>query len=134
MNKKILFIILLLVLALPVLALAQSMTGDAGGSGITVETIVHQAEKTALLIASGVVVILWIVTGLLFLQAQGAPDKLSAAKKSLIAAVAGTALVIIAGSAIALVSNMFGISGSSGNSTPGPEGLEGLLYNLKIYI
>jgi len=123
MKKNILFIILLLVvLSLPIAVLADNpyAGGDVqdptAGSSVTVGGIVHAAEKTALLIASGVVVILWVVTGLLFLMAQGAPDKLNAAKKALFAAVAGTVLVIVAGSAIALISNAFNIPVPSSGS------------------
>lgn len=104
MNKKIFFLILLNILMLPVLAQA------AEANNVTIQSMVHAAENTALFIASGVTVILWIVTGVLFLSAQGAPEKVNMAKKALIAAVAGTMLVIVAASAIALVGSMFGIS------------------------
>ena len=102
-NKKIFFLILLGVLILPGLASAQ----------ITVATIVHAAEQTTLLIASGIVVILWIITGILFLTALGAPEKLGTAKKALFAAVAGTVLVIIAGSAIALITDALKLGGTT---------------------
>ena len=105
MNKKILFSTLLGILTLPVTVFAA----NSNGNGITVSGIVHAAEQTTLLIASGVVVILWVITGLLFLTAQGAPEKLKSARTALIASVAGTALVIIAGSAIALVSQAFNL-------------------------
>ena len=98
MNKKILFLVLLGVLLLPSLA-----------SAVTIQSMVAAAEMTAFYIASGVVVILWIVTGILFLTAQGAPETLGKARKALFAAIAGTLLVIVAGSAIALVGQMFGI-------------------------
>ena len=99
MNKKTLLLILSGVLVLPSLAFAQ----------ITIQSMVYYAEQTTLYIASGIVVILWVVTGIMFLTAQGAPEKLSSAKKALIAAVAGTVLVIVAGSAIALISDAFGL-------------------------
>lgn len=101
MNKKILFSNLLAAtLALPGLVFAQAPT---------IQGMVHAAEQTALLIASGVVVILWIVTGLLFVTAAGDPGKLGTARKALIASVAGTLIVIIASSAVALVSAAFGL-------------------------
>lgn len=98
MNKKISLLTLLAALALPGLA-----------SAVTIGGMVHAAEQTTLLIASGVVVILWVVTGILFLSASGAPEKLSQGKKALFAAVAGTLIVIVASSAIALVGQAFGI-------------------------
>jgi uncharacterized membrane protein (DUF485 family) len=97
MNKKTLLLILSGILLFPNLTSALT-------SSVTVTSMVDAAEQVALYIASGVVVILWIVTGILFLSAQGAPEKLSSAKKALFAAVAGTVLVIVAGSAIAIVS------------------------------
>ncbi len=101
MNKKIFFIILLGVLAIPALASAA----------ITIEGMVQAAVKTTLYIASGIVVVFWIVAGLLFLTAQGEPAKVTSAKHALVAAVAGTVLVIVAGGAIGLVSSMFGLGG-----------------------
>ena len=111
MSKKILYSILLGVFALPVLVLAQNSGSGSGDGGVTIKSMIHAAENTALFIASGVTVILWIVTGLLFLTAQGAPEKLKSARTALIAAVGGTVLVIVAGSAIALVSSAFGLGG-----------------------
>ena len=99
MNKKTLFLILLAVLVLPSLAFAQ----------VTVVTIVDAAVATTLYIAGGIIVILWVVTGILFLTAQGAPEKLNLAKKALFASVVGTALIILAGSAISLVGSVLGI-------------------------
>lgn len=77
---------------------------------VSIQGMVDAAVRTTFYIASGVVVILWIITGLWFLTAQGSPDKLTSAKKALIAAVAGTILVVVAASAINIVGSMFGIS------------------------
>jgi predicted small integral membrane protein len=71
--------------------------------------MVTGAVNTTLIIASGVVVILWLVTGILFLTAQGAPEKVNSAKKALFSAVAGTVIVIVAYYAMDLVGQAFGI-------------------------
>jgi len=86
MEKKILFLILLVVLAVPTVASAQ----------ITIVSLINGAVSTAWIIATAVVVILWLVTGMLFLTAQGAPEKLNSARTALISAVAGTAIVVLA--------------------------------------
>jgi len=99
MNKKILFLILCAVIVLPFSVSAE----------VTIQSMIQSAVTTTFYIADGVVVILWIVTGFLFLSAQGAPEKLSSAKKALLAAVAGTALVIVANSAVYLVGHAFNI-------------------------
>jgi hypothetical protein len=115
MNKKTLFLIILTtVLILPFGVLAT--TDDTATDGITVcvegETsipcIMESIINTALYIASGIVVILWVVTGILFLIAQGAPEKLGLARKSLFASIIGTVLVIIASSALSLVESAIG--------------------------
>ncbi len=99
MNKKILFLILSGVIILPGLTFAA----------VTIQSMVDAAVQTALYIASGVVVILWVMTGIIFLTAQGAPEKLSTGKKALIASVAGTVLIIIASGAINLIKGAFNI-------------------------
>ena len=76
---------------------------------VTVSGMVSAAVSTAFYIADGVVVILWVVTGILFLIAQGAPDKLTSARKALFAAVIGTVVVIVANSAVYLVGNAFNL-------------------------
>lgn len=99
MNKKILLLILLEVLILPVCANAAT----------DYKTFTDNIVTTALYIASGVVVIGWIITGILYLTAQGSPEKLGTAKKALIAAIVGTVLIIVAGSAASLVKTALGI-------------------------
>lgn len=77
--------------------------------GQTIGGIVNSAVQTTLFIASGVVVILWVITGLLFVMARGAPEKINQARTALFSAIAGTLLVIVANSAIFLVGQAFGL-------------------------
>lgn len=116
MAKKIFLILLISVLVAPMLTLAvggglDPTTGQSvvPNGGVTIQSIIDGAVKTTIYIAGGVVVILWIITGFLFLTAQGAPEKVSKAKTALLTAVAGTVLVIIAGGAVSLVSSAFGL-------------------------
>ena len=68
MNKKTLFLILLLgILVLPLSVLADN--------NVTIESMTAAAVKTTFYIAGGIVVILWVITGLLFLSASGNPTK-----------------------------------------------------------
>jgi hypothetical protein len=99
-NKKYIFLILLgVVLVLPTLAFAT-----------TVEEIMSALVTTTLYIADGIIVILWIVTGILFLIAQGDPGKLKSAKTALFASVVGTALIIIANSAVYIVGHAMNVN------------------------
>lgn len=98
MSKKILFLILLGLVALPNLISATTL-------GSMAESAMH-----AIITAAGfIVVIMWVVTGILFLISMGDPSKLSSAKIGLIAAVAGTVLVILANYATDFVGGIFGI-------------------------
>ncbi|MFA5877841.1 MAG: hypothetical protein WC845_00485 [Candidatus Staskawiczbacteria bacterium] len=74
----------------------------------TVESIMAGLQATAWTIAWGLIIIFWIVTGVLFLTALGAPEKLTIAKKALFAAIAGTIVIILAASAVGLVTTMIG--------------------------
>jgi len=98
MSKKILFLILSAALALPLAVSAQTLVGMAESIAINVVAV-----------AKWIVVIMWVVTGILFLTAQGDPGKLNLAKTSLFAAIGGAILVILANSAIPIVKNSFGI-------------------------
>ena len=52
-----------------------------------------------------VVIIMWIVTGALYLTAMGSPEKLTTAKRALLASVAGTAIGILAFSVQEIIQN-----------------------------
>lgn len=98
MNKKILLLTALGALVLPALSLAADLPSMA-----------RAAAGTALGVATGVVVVMWVVTGILFLMAAGAPENLGKAKTALIASVIGTVVVIVANGALGLVGGAFGI-------------------------
>jgi len=98
MNKNKIILGLLAILTLPSIS-----------SAATIEGMVDGAVRTTFYIAGGVVVILWLVTGMIFLSAAGSPEKLGEGKKALFAAIAGTVLCIVAAGAVGLVSSMFNL-------------------------
>ena len=53
-----------------------------------------------------IVVIGWVIAGILYLTAAGKPDKLETAKKAMVAAIIGTALVVIAVLGYQTISNI----------------------------
>ena len=101
MKKKLLFLIFLAgVLVLPSIAFAQ----------VTVQSIINNIVNNVVWpIAIGVIVILWIITGILFLTALGDSTKLTTAKHSLFASLAGTIIIVLAGSVIVIIRNALGI-------------------------
>lgn len=85
-------------LALPGLASAQ-----------TIEGMVGRIVSIVVYVGYAIVVIFWVITGILFLTALGAPEKLQTAKRSLFMAIGGTVIVILATSAIAIIRNSLAI-------------------------
>lgn len=98
--KKYLFLSLIFigVLVLPSTILAADVVS-------MVNTLADVVYK----IGVAVVVIGWVISGILFLTAAGAPDKLSIAKKALIASIAGTIIIIIGKEAANFIGTTFGI-------------------------
>jgi hypothetical protein len=86
MNKKILFFILLTIVAFPV------MTHAINSPTVMADKI----KDLAITIGTAVVVIGWVISGILYLTSLGDPSKTTLARKALIAALIGTALVVIA--------------------------------------
>ena len=102
MNKKTLLLILLAVVLLP----------TAFASAQTLEEMAGRVEAVAVGIATPIVIIGWIIAGILYLTAAGAPEKLGIAKKATVAAVIGTVLIVLAiggGTIINVVANAFGL-------------------------
>ena len=101
MSKKIsLSLIVPGILAVPFVALAQL---HSYGSGYTIQGIIPKLEMAAGLVFGAIAVICFILAGILFLTAQGEPEKLKAARLAVIGGVAGVVVGIIAFSIIAIV-------------------------------
>lgn len=83
MKKSLIFPFLAgVILFLPVVALA-----DLPGIFDTIELDLQTAGRA-------IVVVGWIITGILYLTSGGNPDRLSIAKKAVVACVIGTVLVV----------------------------------------
>lgn len=105
MNKKTIFFFLAVaVVALPVVTLAAC--GDEGGGNPTLDRVILNIKDAALSVGVGLAVVGFIVAGILYVTAAGAPNRMETAKKALIAAVIGTALVALAQGAN-IVSDIF---------------------------
>lgn len=98
MNKKILFSILSSLVILPTVAMAAVSCGDTTGGNATLEKVGQNVTNAALTVGAALAVIGFIVAGILYLTAGGG-ERLGIAKKALIAAVIGTALIALAGGA-----------------------------------
>lgn len=98
MNKKIILLLSTAALVLPVLVFGQTL-------GSMAQAIAGQV----VIVGTWIVVIMWVVTGVLFLTAQGEPAKLSSAKLALFCAIGGTILIILANGAMDFVRSSFGL-------------------------
>ncbi len=98
MNKKNLIASISTALLVPALAFGQTIAGMA-------QAIANQV----VIVGTWIVVIMWVVSGIMFLMAAGDPGKVKDARTGLFAAIAGTIIIILAQGAIAFVKNSFGI-------------------------
>ncbi|MCX6724286.1 MAG: hypothetical protein NT155_03915 [Candidatus Staskawiczbacteria bacterium] len=105
MNKKILFLVLLGVLVLPLAVSAQASQAT---------TIAANIKSLAVTVGMAIVVIGWVIAGILYLTAAGAPDKLGVAKKAMVAAIVGTVLIVVAVGGYAVISGIVNSALNSG--------------------
>ena len=98
MKKSILkYLLAFLVLAstLPNIASAQTITG-----------MVANVANVIMVVGGFIVVIMWFITGYLFLAAQGDPGKLKTARTALFTSIAGTAIMILATVAVNIIGSV----------------------------
>ncbi len=98
MKKTLLVLTLLGILLLPAIASTQTV------SNITITGMVANVANVVWIVACIIVLMFWVITGVLFLTAMGDPSKLGTAKKAFFAAIGGTVIVILAYSAVSILS------------------------------
>lgn len=119
MKKLTTILIALSLLILPVAVFAQGgggvganigMEGNApGGYGNVpndIVTLVHRIEQIVGLVFGAIAVVLFVMAGIMFLTAQGDPEKVKTARNAFIWGVVGVLVGLVAYGIIALVSSM----------------------------
>lgn len=97
MNKKILYYYLLsIILFLPVNVMA-AIPGAVGSPKLN--AILSSIQNAAIGLGATMAVIGFIIAGIIWLTSGGSPEKTGTARKALIAAVIGTALLVVGASA-----------------------------------
>jgi len=99
-NKILSSLILCAILALPVIAMAALEQPETGYTWDVVKAFILGIFWLA---ASVILVIMFIVSGIMFMISSGNPEKISAARSTLLYAVVGTVVVILAGSILTVV-------------------------------
>ena len=113
-TKLAISLISLSILLLPIAAVAQMSPTANGGlvsntSITSLGSLVNAIENAAGLVFGCIAVICFVVAGILFLTAGGAPEKIQAARSAFLWGVAGVVVGIIAFSIIAIVGSMMNV-------------------------
>jgi len=103
MNKKILFLILLLIVLAPTIGVAEALGLDQ---------VVKNAANSLKGIGGGLATIGFIVAGIMYISATGNPSKMETAKLALVAAVIGIVIILLADTAAEFVAKIFGLPSS----------------------
>lgn len=93
MNKKILFLILLLA----VVALPQGAFAGSSQSGIqALDKVLENVGKAVQAIGSALIIVGFVVAGVMYLTSTGNDQKMGTARKALWASLIGAVIVILA--------------------------------------
>ncbi|MBU4204626.1 hypothetical protein KKE19_00110 [Patescibacteria group bacterium] len=98
MKKNLIIFLLIVALFLPTIILAAT---DLNQTLLNIRKAVWDIFVV-------LVIICFIVAGIMFLMSQGDPEKMKTAKKALLAAVIGTAVGILAYSAMSIIKTIIG--------------------------
>lgn len=88
-----------------VVLLGAQLASAQVSSDITITGLAANVANVIWIVATVIVVVFWVITGIAFLTAQGDPAKLQKAKLALFTAVGGTVIVILAYSVMSIISN-----------------------------
>lgn len=141
MQKKILFLFssvaillfgILVLLLCPVYPTGNVLAKNLGnyGNDINYTDIVDNVKTATWIIFTIIVVVCFVLAGILFLTAQGAPDKINTAKSAFIWGIVGVVVGIIAFTIVTLVTTF--LTPSSGSDTQQGPGPTSFLYQSKI--
>ncbi len=103
MNKIKLTLASASALLLPVLAFAQDDVARPG-SIASIGALITKIEDFMWLIFGGLAVIMFIIAGIQFMTAGGAPEKVQAARSSFMWGVAGVVVAVVAFSIVKVIS------------------------------
>jgi hypothetical protein len=120
MDKKLLLLMLLAIFSIPFLSFATYASDCVNGIDITtglycdfgskydysITGILTDILNNLWIIFTAIAVIMFVIAGILFLTASGAPEKLTQARSALIWGVVGIVVAIIAYSIIAIISSL----------------------------
>lgn len=104
MSKKTLLLILLAVLLFPAVSLAFGELPIQNGP--TINSLISSVLNVVWVVFAAIAVIMFVMSGILFLTSHGEPAKITTAKQAVIWGVAGVVVGIIAFSIVQIVDNI----------------------------
>jgi len=108
MNKKVFLTAVLSLLTVPVLSFAQP--GVFSGNIYDVVNLIISIFLNVLwTVAVAFVIVMFVIAGFRFFQAHGEPTKVAEARQFVVWGLAGTAVIVLAWSVLAVVRNQFGV-------------------------
>jgi len=108
MNKKVLLsLVLLTLVTFPVFAFAQpgSVGGDTPGTIGSIDGIIDSLGEILWTVFGAIALIMFVIAGIMFLTAQGDPEKVKSARNAFLWGVVGIVVAIIAYSIVTIVEN-----------------------------
>jgi hypothetical protein len=109
MNKvKLGAILTLLVLPVAALAINNPVPNPTGAQVSSINELINNVLNGIWIVFGAIAVIMFIIAGVLFLAAQGNPEKVAQARQAFLWGVAGVVVGIIAYSIIAIVGTFIG--------------------------
>ena len=110
MKKIAIGLIIFCAVSLPIAALAVNnpITNASGGSIGDITTLVNTVLGKIWIVFAGLAVVAFLYAGIMFLTANGAPEKISTARQAFLWGVVGVVVGIIAYSIIAIVGSLIG--------------------------
>jgi hypothetical protein len=105
MNKKVLSIVSFLLLAtimVPAMALAYSISPAPTSSPSNLQTMMGKVADQVWYVFAGIAIVMFLVAGILFLTANGSPEKIGQARQAVIWGIVGIVVGIMAGGIVGL--------------------------------
>jgi beta-lactamase regulating signal transducer with metallopeptidase domain len=110
MNKITLSSVAVSILTFPVLAFAIDASTPPGAASIdSLPTLIGQIQTIMWLVFGAIAVIMFVVAGIMFLTAQGQPEKIQTARSALIWGIAGVVVGILAYSILTIIGSALNV-------------------------
>lgn len=105
-TNKIIAVLTLAVLTLPVLAIAANVPAAPGQVSGDIGSLVSKLLDKIWIVFAGIAIVLFLWAGVLFLTAQGNPEKIAQARMAFLWGVVGVVVMILAFSIFSIATSL----------------------------